>query len=459
MKKAEEVNFDGIVGPTHNYSGLAYGNIASMENAALPSNPKKAALEGLNKMHTLMKLGIRQAVLPPHERPFIPLLRILGYYESEEKLLGILAKNNPQLLKQAFSSSAMWAANAATITPSSDTADGKVHFTPASLTQFHRSFEAPTTGMILQRIFSNPKYFYHHYPLPPHPTYGDEGAANHTRLCAMHGSPGLHLFVYGKCANDSESLLPKRFPARQTLEASQAIARLHLINPHQVIYARQNPSIIDLGVFHNDVIAVGNENLLLFHEQAWSDGDKIVNELREKAEQLNQFNIHFLKVSDEQISVKEAIKTYFFNSQIVTKADGSMVMIAPEECKKSAQIQKYIQDLLKQSDHPIKNVVYHQLKESMLNGGGPGCLRLRVVLTEEEIAAMNPSVLLTEPLYKNLVEWVHKHYRDRLTLEDLSDPKLILEGRQALDELTWLLQLGPIYPFQQFRRETFNNAH
>ena len=27
---AYEVNFDGLVGPTHNYAGLSYGNVASL---------------------------------------------------------------------------------------------------------------------------------------------------------------------------------------------------------------------------------------------------------------------------------------------------------------------------------------------------------------------------------------------------------------------------------------------
>ncbi|MGA8031441.1 MAG: N-succinylarginine dihydrolase, partial [Casimicrobiaceae bacterium] len=44
------MNFDGIPGPTHNYSGLAQGNLAAERNAQQVSNPREAALQGLEKM-------------------------------------------------------------------------------------------------------------------------------------------------------------------------------------------------------------------------------------------------------------------------------------------------------------------------------------------------------------------------------------------------------------------------
>ena len=78
----------------------------------------------------------------------------------------------------------------------------------------------------------------------------------------------------------------------------------------------------------------------------------------------------------------------------------------------------------------------------MHNGGGPACARLRVVLTEAEIAACKPSVFLTEQLYATLVAWVKKHYRDRLSPAELSDPELLKESREALHELNAILHLG-----------------
>lgn len=447
--EAEEVNFDGLVGPTHNYAGLSYGNLASMENAQKVSNPKKAALEGLSKMHTLMKMGIKQAVFPPQERPFFPLLHTLGYQGPEDKVLLHLMNENPWLLANVSSASSMWTANAATVSPSFDSQDQRVHFTPANMImQFHRAFETPTTAHILQRIFNNPNLFAHHFSLPPHPIYSDEGAANHTRFCKSYGEPGVQFFVFGKKRGISSNSAPQIFPARQSEEASRAIMRLHRLNPDRVVFAQQNPEAIDKGVFHNDVISVGNQNVFLFHEKAFADSEKVIAEIQEKVQKHCHVEMHFIKVQQNQISLEEAVKTYFFNSQIITKPDGSMLLVAPQECQQSASVSKFLNELL-QTDQPIKQVIYQNVRESMQNGGGPACLRLRIVLSPTEIAAMNPFVLLTPALYENLVEWVNKHYRDRLTLQDLADPRLMKENFHALDELTWILQLGSIYIFQR----------
>lgn len=452
--EAEEINFDGIVGPTHNYSGLSFGNIASMEHAQQVSNPKKAALEGLAKMQTLMNLGIKQAVLPPHERPFIPILRTLGYEGPDDKVLERAARENPKLLMKCSSAACMWTANAATMSPSIDSQDHRVHFTPANLSsQFHRSFEVPTTAHVLFRIFDNPNFFMHHYPLPSHFNYSDEGAANHTRFCESYDKPGVQLFVYSRSIFNPDAPFPVQFPARHTDEASKAITRLHLLFPDRVIFAQQNPEVIDAGVIHNDVISVGNQNVFLYHEKAFVNTEDVIKEIQAKVEKVCQIPMHFIKVGQNQISVKEAVKTYFFNSQIITKADKSMVLIAPLECQESEPVKHFLDDLLARSDHPIKQVIYQDLQQSMQNGGGPGCLRFRVVLNAKEMTAMNPFCLLTNSLYQNLVEWVNKHYRDRLTPQDLADPKLLLESRKALDELTWLLQLGQIYPFQRMANQ------
>src|SRR5664279_2917679 len=180
-----EYNFDGIPGPTHNYSGLATGNIASEHNAGFAANPREAALQGLAKMRALATRGFPQAVLPPHERPFLPTLRALGFTGTDAAILHGAARDAPSLLAACSSAAAMWVANAATVSPSADTADGRVHFTPANLvSHFHRSLEAPTTTAILRAIFADAAHFAVHDPLPAAPQLGDEGAANHTRFAA-----------------------------------------------------------------------------------------------------------------------------------------------------------------------------------------------------------------------------------------------------------------------------------
>src|SRR5439155_19336991 len=271
-----ELNFDGIVGLTHNYAGLSYGNVASMKSKASPSNPRQAALQGLAKMKFLADLGVKQAVLPPHERTHLPTLRRLGYSGSDAQILAKVFNDDPRLLAAVSSASAMWAAMAATVSPSADTADGRVHFTAANLiSHLHRSIEAPTTAHILRTIFADPDRFAHHDPLPA--TLPDEGAANHTRLCRSFGEQGIELFVYGSSYKEN-SPQPARFPARQTFAASRAVATMHGVKETEFIM--QNPLAIDAGAFHNDVVAVGNRSVLLYHERAWVDTGRRIETLQ-----------------------------------------------------------------------------------------------------------------------------------------------------------------------------------
>ena len=144
---AYEVNFDGLVGLTHHYAGLSFGNVASTRNQQAVANPKLAARQGLLKMKQLADLGFVQAVLPPHERPQVDLLRQLGFSGTDAQVLARAAQQAPRLLCAVSSASAMWTANAATVSPSSDTADGRVHFTVANLNnKFHRASEAIAEG-------------------------------------------------------------------------------------------------------------------------------------------------------------------------------------------------------------------------------------------------------------------------------------------------------------------------
>jgi len=441
-----EANFDGLVGPTHNYAGLSYGNVASLSNASASSSPKQAAKQGLKKMKALTDLGMVQGVLAPQERPDIASLRRLGFGGTDANVLAMAAKQAPAIFQACCSASSMWTANAATVSPSADTSNGKIHFTPANLTnKYHRSLEPQVTGRILQATFSNKEHFAHHTHLPDNEHFGDEGAANHTRLCNEYGKTGLEMFVYGRHAFDTTKPAPKKFPARQTLEASQAVVRLHGLKDENVVYVQQNPDLIDQGVFHNDVIAVGNQNVLFYHEQAFYQSSQAIAEIKQK---FIGGDLHLICVKTDEVSVQDAIKSYLFNTQIITLANGDMAIIAPTNCQENPAVAKYLTNLVAQNT-PIKHVYYHDVKESMRNGGGPACLRLRVAMNEQEYAAVNQSTLINEIQFERLNTWVDKHYRDILNVSDLSDPQLLVESRTALDELTQLLDLGSVYPFQQ----------
>jgi succinylarginine dihydrolase len=444
MTPAVEVNCDGLVGPTHSYVGLSPGNLASQKNAGEVSNPRGAALEGLSKMRQLADWGVPQFALPPHERPDVSLLKSLGFSGSDGAVLERAWKDAPALAAAACSASPMWAANAATVTPSADTADGRVHFTPANLlTNLHRSLEGPQTTRSLRRLFPDETRFAVHDPLPAQPHFADEGAANHVRLCAQHGAPGVNMFVWGREAWEHWD---GRFPARQTREAFEAIERRH--GAARAVFPRQGRAAINGGAFHNDVVCVGTRDCLFFHERAFEDRDAMEADVRAAAKGL--FEPVFVEISEADLPMADLIASYLFNSQLlVIPGEDRLVLLAPAETRDNPRAHA-VAESLASSNGPIGRVDYVDVRQSMRNGGGPACLRLRVVLTAEELAATNPAQRFDAALHARLADWIERRYRDRLAPADLADPALLVEGREALDELTGILDLGgDFYPFQR----------
>jgi succinylarginine dihydrolase len=445
MSDAREVNFDGLVGPTHNYGGLAEGNLAAAANEGQVSNPREAALQGLAKMRTLLELGLLQGVLPPHERPLVPALRKMGFGGSEADVIRIAAMASPQLLEGTSSASAMWTANAATVSPSADTSDGRVHFTPANLaSHFHRGLEAPTTTRVLKAIFADEARFAVHDAVP-FPTFGDEGAANHCRFAKTHGSKGVELFVYGRVAMAKEG--HGRFVGRQAVEASHIVATTHGLNRGAIVLARQSRKAIDAGAFHNDVVSVSNEDVFFAHEEAFEDRAVVMEQLAARCEALG-FRLNLIEVKAEEVSLEDAVASYLFNSQIVTLPAGGMCLILPKDAEDNPRTKASVDRLLA-SNGPVREARYLDVKQSMRNGGGPACLRLRVVLTAEERAGMGAACMLDDAKISALEAIVRKRYRDRLAVADLADPALLDEGRTALDEIGQVLKLGVVYDFQR----------
>lgn len=438
-------NFDGIVGPTHGYAGLSPGNLASMRHRGAPANPKAAALQGLDKMRRVHELGGFQAVLPPHPRPDVGWLRCLGFSGTDEAVLGRCLREAPELLQAASSASSMWTANAATVAPSSDTEDSRLHLTVANLaTMTHRSIEAPTTSRVLRRVFHDREHFVVHEPLPSVPTFFDEGAANHTRLATDAGR--VHLFAWGRAAAGPDPNL--RFPARQGEAASRAVARRHRLRPHETWFWQQSPRGIDAGAFHTDVLAVGEGAFFMAHEAAFVD---TTERLRELAARLGP-ELRLVVAGDDELPLAEAVASYPFNSELVERGDGSLVLLAPREAWEAPSARAFLERVLGEQNS-VAAVETIDVNASMHNGGGPACLRLRVRLTERELAALGARVLYTPELDEELRAWVQRHYRDRLVLDDLADPKLLVEVHRALDELSGILRLGDVYDFQSAATE------
>jgi len=434
-----EYNFDGIVGPTHHYGGLSSGNLASTKHRGLAGNPRAAALQGLEKMRFVANLGVSQAVLPPAPRPPRHVLAALGYGSDLARALPELFDDSQGHGSRLFSASAMWTANAATVVPSCDASDGKLHLLVANLSAMpHRSLEPPDTERVLRKIFAAPSHFRVHEPLPAY--LGDEGAANQLRLSTNQTS--LHLLGWGRCFDQTDT--PRVFRARQSLEASHAAARLCQLPSARSLLRRQDPRGIDAGAFHSDVLAVSNQHVLLLHEQAFVEPGPLLDELSQRLGP----GFEYCLATEAELSLRDAVSSYPFNSELVSLDDGTMVLIAPAEAQANAPARAYLERAV--SEIPALTAVHYvDVNGSMKNGGGPACLRLRVLLNEAEKDAIQPRVFFDDDLYHDLKQWVEKHYRSTLSIDDLRDPLLVDETLRALDELTQILELGSVYPFQQ----------
>ncbi|MBA3878315.1 MAG: succinylarginine dihydrolase [Sphingobium sp.] len=409
-----EINFEGLIGPSHNYAGLSLGNLAATGNAGQVSHPRAAALQGIAKMRANIALGLTQGILLPHVRP-------------DHRWLASLATDYagapPEMKAQALSASAMWAANAATVSPAPDTADGRTHLTVANLlTMPHRSHEWPETLAQLRIAFAH-RAFAVHGPVPP--PFGDEGAANHMRMATAHDAPGIEIFVYGERGGP--------FPARQSRVASEAIARAHRLDPARTIFAEQNPEAIAAGAFHNDVVAVANGPVLFAHEQAFADRNAVYSAITAALPAAQ-----IVEVPASAVSLADAVSSYLFNAQLVTLPDGTMALIVPEEARANVRVWAWLQAMLA-GNGPIRRVEVVDVRESMANGGGPACLRLRVVA---DPATVDPRFLVDDAKLDRLADVVRSHWPETIESRDIASPALIADIERARAALLDALDLS-----------------
>jgi len=399
-----EINFDGIIGPSHNYAGLSAGNLASAKNAGAASQPRAAALQGIEKMRANLRLGLAQGFFMPLDRP------------NNAWLAGLatdMASAESHIRAAAFSASAMWAANAATVSPAPDTTDGRCHLSAANLlTMAHRSHEWTGTQAQLKLAFADTQHFAVHGPVPP--PYGDEGAANFMRLCPSHGEAGLEIFVYGKSGGP--------FPARQHIEASKAIARAHRLDPDRTLFIQQSEVAIAAGAFHNDVVAVANERVLFAHEQAFEEPEAAYAAIRAKMPEAE-----IVIVPAARVSLADAVQSYLFNAQLVTLPSGEMALILPTEAQNNANVWGWLQEHVA-GNGPIRKLVPVDVRQSMANGGGPACLRLRVVA---DPVTIDPRFMADEAKLDRMAKVIATHWLESISPDQLSDPSLVAQVQAA----------------------------
>ena len=412
-----EINFDGIIGPTHNYAGLSLGNLAATAHAGEVAYPRAAALQGLEKMRAAMALGLTQGFFAPLPRPNAAWLEALAADRATDLAL----------VAGAWSASSMWAANAATVSPAGDTADGRCHLTVANLvTMPHRAHEWPDTSKQLRIAFADERHFAVHDPVPA--CFGDEGAANHMRLTSAHGEPGLEIFVYGRSGGP--------FPARQHRQASAIIARRHGLDPDRVLFIEQNPQAIAAGAFHNDVVAVANEHVLLAHEHAFGNREAVYAAIRAKFPE-----VEIVTVPASAVNLAEAVRSYLFNSQVVTLPEGDMGLIVPTEAWDSPSVRRWLESAL-DGNGPLRRAIPVDVRQSMANGGGPACLRLRVVA---DPATVDPRFLLDEAKAAKIEGVIAHTWPEQIDPADLGSAALartVAGARHALLEVVNLNALA-----------------
>jgi succinylarginine dihydrolase len=415
-----ELNLDGLVGPSHNYAGLSLGNIAATTNAGGISAPRKAALQGLAKMRRLVELGLPQGLLLPHRRPNTRFLRGMGFEGDDARVIADCAREDPQLLAAAFSASAMWTANAATVSPAADTADGRTHFTVANLvTMPHRSQEWPETLGQLKLAFADERHFAVHWPVAP--GFGDEGAANHMRFCDGHENPGVEAFVYGLNRGG-------KFPARQHVRSSQAVARTHGVK--QAVFVEQADRAIQGGAFHNDVVAVANEHVLFAHEEAFEDRAGALALLIERVP-----GFCLVEAPSADVPLKDAIASYVFNAALVSVGGGEMALILPKEAEETPSVWRWLQRVQQDPANPISQLHVLDLRESMKNGGGPACLRLRVALSDDALAVVDPRFLVDAAKLDRLERLVEEWWPEAIAPVELGNAELWRQCHAAHDAL------------------------
>ncbi len=412
-----EINFDGIIGPSHNYAGLSLGNLASAGHAGEVSHPRAAALQGLAKMRHNLALGLAQGFFVPLPRPNPAFLGAIAADGSE----------NPRLTAAAWSASSMWTANAATVSPAPDCGDGRCHLTAANLvTMPHRAQEWPDTVRQLRLAFADSAHFAVHDAVLP--CFGDEGAANHMRMSAGHAAPGLEIFVYGTTGG--------AFPARQHVEASRVVARRHGLDPARVLFVEQNPEAIAAGAFHNDVVAVANERVLFAHELAFADPDGTYAAIRRAMP-----GAEIVVVLADTVSLADAIKSYLFNAQLLTLPSGEMALVVPSDAAEHPRVGSWLEGMLA-SNGPIRRVLPVDVRQSMANGGGPACLRLRVVA---DPATVDQRFLLDDAKAERIEAVILQHWPESISPGEIGSSALaegVIGARNALLSALDLSELG-----------------
>ncbi|MEM7558560.1 MAG: N-succinylarginine dihydrolase, partial [Planctomycetota bacterium] len=154
-----------------------------------------------------------------------------------------------------------------------------------------------------------------------------------------------------------------------------------------------------------------------------------------------------IEVSQAELPMEEAVASYFFNSQLLSPSqlegseglddfryeDSGMVLVCPGQCLEIDSARQLIERLIADPGNPISAVHYVTLAESMANGGGPACLRLRVSLCEEELAQVDSRFRVTPESLDKLRSVIEREYPDRLVGSDFLNADCRQQIRKATE--------------------------
>lgn len=375
-----QVFIDCMPGPTSHFGGHSIGNIASMTSKNMPSNPKKAAIEWLDKVSLVQSLGAKQIVLPPHRRPLIH------------------HANHPRL--ENLSSGFIWMANAGHFIPATDTTLHAHQFIPANMKSgHHRKNEHRFHAYWIKQILKN---INHHIHSPLRAC--DEGAANAIRLWKNNQS--IFILVHGH---------PKTaFPSRQSKDSFNELQSL--VKLKNLIILQQKSKAIDHGVFHNDVISFGFKNVLFCHEHSFEDQKNQLYQLNQLFLNTTKSKLHIIQINEQDLPLTECIDTYLFNSQVIL-INNKITLLSPKAAKRNEKSFKIIQEWI--ANDYIHDVKFIDINSSLMNGGGPACLRLCIYLLDSEIHAIPRQFWLTSKKINELKQIIETKYPSSLDLSDI----------------------------------------
>jgi succinylarginine dihydrolase len=210
------------------------------------------------------------------------------------------------------------------------------------------------------------------------------------------------------------------------VESSKAIARAHRLDPAKTLFVQQSETAIAAGAFHNDVVAVANERVLFTHEQAFEYPEETYADIKRLMPEAE-----IVIVPADRVSLADAIQSYLFNAQLVTLPDGGMALILPSEAQENSRVWGWLNEMVA-GNGPIRTLIPVDVRQSMANGGGPACLRLRVAC---DPATVDPRFMADEGKLDRIAGIIAAHWPETIAPAQLGDPALVSTVRKAREAL------------------------